>query len=211
MSQEQSHDPYDPESYPPEEKYEIQHQAFEDGFTSQWMLLAQHVARGGDSRTAPYPDLDLFNPRYPRSAVEGIQQARQDAADMIDAGAYDAAGILETLAAEEGERRQLRDARALVDQGHFRFPVDFARSRLHTTVTRFFTDDLVHDAAGMPYEPMHVTAKQLPLDGPVFLLGYGELNLDLSLKGTYRIDVVDAASNEPGSGVLGRVSQFGRP
>ncbi|AXH95514.1 hypothetical protein [Ornithinimicrobium avium] len=195
-------DPYDPESYPPEEMFPAQTSAFEDGFTEQWRLLAQHLASGGDFSTAPRPDLDRFSAQFPRSAVEGIQQARHDAAEMISAGVYDADGIVRTLHSEDEEHRKLREARALVDGGEFSPPADPAAVRLHTTITRLFTQDVVHDAAGLPYKPIHIVSKHLRLDGPVFLLGHGEVDLGMSLKGDFCLDVVDADPDSPGSGVL---------
>ncbi|GAA4873433.1 hypothetical protein [Serinicoccus chungangensis] len=195
-------DPYDPESYPPEEKWTAQMSTFRSGFSEQWRLLARHGAEDGDLNTAPYPDLDHFDSRFPRSAVEGIQQARQDASEMDSAGVYDPAGILTTLDAEAGERRRMREFQALVDGGEFTPPADPGSVRLHTTVTRLFTEDLVHDAAGLPNKPLHVVTKHLHLDGPIYLLGHGEIDLGMTLHGDYRIDVVNADSEGPGNGAL---------
>lgn len=202
MSDDSLRDPYDPESYPAEAKFSAQLWAFEDGFNEQWRLLAHHVADGGDVSTVPYPDLGHFDPRFPRSAVEGIQQARADASQMMAEGVYDAAGIVRTLEQEALERRRLREAEALVDGGEYDPPTDVGAVRLHTTVTRLFTDAVVHDVIGFPYEPVHVATKYLRLHGPVYLLGHGEIDLGLSLEGDYRIDVVNADSTAPGSGAL---------
>ncbi|MGD8201345.1 hypothetical protein ACQE98_11850 [Ornithinimicrobium sp. W1679] len=202
MSDDSLRDPYDPESYPAEAKFSAQLWAFEDGFNEQWRLLAHHAAGGGDLDTAPYPELDHFDSRFPRSGVEGIQQARRDAAEMASAGVYDPEGTLATLDAEADQRRKLREAQALVDGGEFTPPADPGSVRLHTTVTRLFTEDLVHDAAGWANEPLHVVTKHLHLDGPVYLLGHGEIDLGMTLRGDYRIDVVNADSAGPGSGVL---------
>lgn len=190
MENDQLKDPYDPESYPPEEKWPAQMSAFSSGFNEQWRLLARRVAEGGDVSTAPYPDLDHLDSRFPRSAVEGIQQARRDAAEMTSEGVYDPTGILETLDSEAEERRTLREVQALVDGGEFTPPADPRSVRLHTTVTRLFTEDLVHDAAGWPNEPRHIVTKHLRLDGPVYLLGHGEIDLEMTLHGDYRINVV---------------------
>ncbi len=201
VSEEHPADPYDPESYPPEAKFLAQMWNYQDGFSEQWRLLAEHISSGGSPASAPYPELSHFSQRFPRSAVEGIQQARSDVQEMIASEIYDAAGIVETLRAEDEERRQMIAAQALVDGGEFEPPIDIAAARLHTTITRAFTDPIVHDVMGAAYEPVHWLEKQLPLDGPVRLLGYGEIDLGMSLRGEYQLDVVNVDSTGPGSGV----------
>lgn len=204
-------DLYDPESYAPEDKFPAQMWNYEDGFTEQWRLLAEHVWNGGDAASAPYPDLSHFNQRFPRSAVEGIQQARSDAQQMIAEGVFDAAGIVETMRVEDEERRRLTSAQALVDGGEFEPPSDLAGARLHTTITRAFTDPVVHDVRGVDYEPVHWLTKRLSLDGPVLLLGYGEIDLGTSLSGEYQLDVVNVDSTGPGSGVTALRMVWGDP
>lgn len=204
-------DPYDPESYPQEKRFIAQMKTYEDGFTDQWRLLAQHAVGGGDLCTAPYPELERFDPRFPRSAVEGIQQARRDAAEMQETAIYDAKGILETLRGEEEDKRRLVEARALVDGGDYAVPPDMTTARLHTTVTRLFSRNVVHDVTGFPYEPLHVQTKYLHLDGPGVILGLRELDLGMTLKGDYRVDVVDADSTCGGSGVLTLRMVWGDP
>lgn len=194
-------DPYDPESYPVKGGFPSHWQLWQDGFAFQWLMLAEHVVDGGDLEAAPYPALDRFDPRFPRSVVEGIQQARFDAADMQRAGVYDAHGILQTLRAEEEERRVMESARALVEGGEYTPPTNPSSVRLHTAVTRLFSDDVVHDVVGMEYKTEHRDTHLLNLEGPLTLYGLREMDLGVRHEGTLRIDVVNGDAGGAGTGV----------
>ncbi|MGD8201353.1 hypothetical protein ACQE98_11890 [Ornithinimicrobium sp. W1679] len=204
MTKQNETDPWDPEGYPPWAGSPLtMEQPLEDGHRKQWRLLAEHHTAGGRIDDAPRPDLKTVELRRLRPFLEGVRQARADALEMERAGIFDSREILREFAREDAAGDVEED---LQDQfygfGHFERPADWAGARLHTTVTRLFTDDVVHDVVGEEYEPVLRHGMLVSLSGPVMLLGRGELDPGLTLEGDFRLDLIDGATNQAGSGLM---------
>lgn len=204
MTERNDVDPWDPENYPPWPGSPFtMDQPFEDGHRRQWRLLAEHHAAGGLIDDAPRPDLKTVDLGKLRPFVGGVRQARADAAAMERAGIFDSREILAEFIREDHDREAEED---LQDQffgfGHFERPPDWGNARLHTTVTRLFTDDVVHDVVGEEYRPELRHGLLASFSGPVMLLGRGELDPEITLEGDFRLDLIDGAINEAGSGLM---------
>lgn len=205
MTEQQARSPWDPESYPWQivEGFPLATWALEDGHQQQWRLLAGHQVSGEPLETAPYPDLRNVDTRKLRPFVEGVRQARLDAAELMQAGVFDGQEILREFALEDAEReREQEEYEQKVGYGNFERPADWQAVRVHTTITRLFTDQAVHNVTGEAYEPELSHGMLATFSGPVKLLGLGEFDLGISLQGEHRVDLIDAAVNEPGSGVM---------
>lgn len=204
MAEQHGTDPWDPDTYPwhVQPGFPVSERAFGEGHRRQLRLLAEHRVLGGSIDTGPRPELKNVDTRVLRPFLEGVRQARWDAATMGDAGTFDGEQFLRDLAEEDEELEREQEERDLsIGPGHFAQPADWSVARLHTTVTRLFTDRVVHDVTGEGFEPRLEHGMLGSFSGPVMLLGRGELDLGVTLDGDYRIDLINAATNEGGSGV----------
>lgn len=167
----------------------------DEGYEDQRALVAEHVAAGGEVETAAYPDMRRYANHVFRPALEGIRQARVDAKDLMRAGLYDAESILDEVRAERAKQEQ---AHAQVDGGMFVVPDDLASSRLHTTVTRLFTDPVVYNVSGESYTPRFLTGHIVPLRGRLHLVAHRDIDTGIDLDGEYKVDLIDAGMGGPG-------------
>lgn len=168
-----------------------------DGYEDQWEVIAQYVADGGEVETAPYPSLRKYAAFVHRPVVEGFRQARIDAALLAEAGTYDPKLILEAFA----ERHREEDARdAEIQPGEFERPANWDTARVHTTMTRLFTDSVVFSVCGDRFEPTPQATRLVPMHGRLHLLGHADIDTGIDLDGEYKVDLVDAGWGGPGPG-----------
>lgn len=194
---------WDPENYQWEvrEDSPIAEWTHRDGYEDQWELIAQHMADGGEVGTAPFPSLRKYAAFIHRPTVEGIRQARIDAALLIGTGSYDPHLVLEEFA----KRHREEEAReAEIDPGEFSRPADWDTTRIHTTVTRLFTDSVVFSVSGERFAPALQASSLVPFHGRLHLLGHADIDTGIDLDGEYKVDLVDSGRGGPGSvaGVL---------
>lgn len=197
-------DPYDPGSYPEpptDEEPAQRHLSEEEGYLRQARLLAEHVQGGGAPVAAPYPELQGLPPRYLKDLVSGMRRARAEAEELVADGTYDPTAVLGYLADIDQQQAANRDRLRSLDRG-YQPPADPSAARLHTTVTRLFTDEIVHDVCGVPFRPSRLTSRPVRLEGRVNILGAREHDLGRELQGEYQVDVVDADAHGPASGAL---------
>lgn len=167
------------------------------GYDDQWELIAAHVANGDNIETAPRPSMRKYETRIHRPTLEGIRQARLDAADLIQEELFDPLSIMQEFA----NRRKDQEARdAEVEPGEFQRPVDWSTARIHTTVTRLFTDPLVHSVDGSRFHPFLCASTLVPFHGRLHLGGHADIDTGIELDGHYKVDLFDAGSEGPGSG-----------
>lgn len=199
MGQGDDIDFYNPENHPWQvgqgSPADEQHRT--DGYDDQWSLIAEHIAAGGSVETAPRPSLRKYLDPFLRPTLVGIQQARTDAAGLIDAGLYDVDSILADIANANAEE-EARDAG--IDAGHFTLPDLLESARLHTTITNLFTDRFVYDVVGEEFTPTVIASKCLTLRGRLHLCGQRDIDTGIDLDGDYQVDLVEAGSGLPGPG-----------
>lgn len=105
---------------------------------------------------------------------------------------------------EFAKRHREEEARdAEIDPGEFKRPADWDSARIHTTVTRLFTDPAVFTVYGERFTPRQQASFLMPFHGRLHLVGHTDIDTGIDLDGEYKVDSVDSGRGGPGGAVPG--------